>query len=858
MGGALLRDRADLGRPKWWDRSWRNHIIKIRTCSTEAGSRPSARGKFLFADGQKFYLKGVTYGAFKPDETGNEYHDVDKIQRDFEQMSANKINTVRIPHTVPPRSLLDVAQACGLRVMVGLSAEQYLGYMIDRKKKLSEIEAMVGERVRSISGHPALLCYALGNEIQASVVRWLGPRVIERYLKKIFYAIKAEDPEGIVTYVNYPTTEYLRLPFLDAVCFNVYLESQERLYSYLMRLQNIAGDRPLIMSEIGLDALRNGVQKQADSLASQIRTTFAAGCAGAIVFSWTDEWYRAGHFVEDWAFGLTDRHRQPKPALESVRRAFDEAPACALQQPPRFSVIVCTYNGAKTIAECLDGLARLEYSNYEVIVVNDGSTDATESLVRNHCVRLINTNQNIGLSAARNVGLAAAEGEFIAYIDDDAYPDENWLCYLANSFASTQHVAIGGPNIEPPDNFVAACVANAPGGPVHVLLTDELAEHLPGCNIAFRKSALQEIGGFDPRFTAAGDDVDVCWRLQDRGWTLGFSPASVVWHKARNSVGAYWRQQRGYGRAEALLDEKWPDKFNSAGHHTLKGRIYGKGFEHLLRVGTRVYHGVWGNAPFQSLYEQPIGTWSSLPTMPEWYLIIAFLALVASLGWSWHPFFAAFPLLLFAIALTGAQALRGAAKASFRTEVHGWSTQFGLRLLTALLHLIQPLARLVGRLEYGLTFWRRLGALGFTRPRTLEAAQWTEDWLPPEKRIQQIEASLAAQRAIVLRGDAFARWDLEVRGGMFGATRLAVAVEDHGEGAQYIRCRAMPRFRQGGWIAILASGVIFAAAALHGGKVSALVSGLVFVLLLGWAVEQAGAATAACARTMRELKMRKP
>src|SRR2546423_2706978 len=701
MGAALRQKKPYFERRLVESTTLEKSYIGIRSSSPKGVSRPSARGKFLFVDERKFYLKGVTYGAFKPDETGKEYHDLEKIGRDFEQMSANGINTVRIPHTVPPRSLLDAAQCCGLQVMVGLSAEQYVGYLIDQKKERPDIEALVREKVRSIASHPALLCYALGNEIPASIVRWLGPRAVERYLKKIFYAIKAEDPEGIVTYVNYPTTEYLRLPFLDAVCFNVYLESQERLYSYLMRLQNIAGDRPLIMSEIGLDALRNGEEKQADSLAWQIRAAFAAGCAGAIVFSWTDEWFRAGDFVQDWAFGLTDRNRQPKPALASVQKAFSETPFDVVKETPRFSVIVCTYNGAKTIAECLDELTRLEYANYEVIVVNDGSNDETESVVRNYDVRLINTPNNVGLSAARNIGLAAAEGEFIAYIDDDAYPDPNWLCYLASSFASTGHVGIGGPNVDPPNSdFVADCVANAPGGPVHVLLTDELAEHLPGCNIAFRKTALQQIGGFDPRFTSAGDDVDVCWRLQNRGWTLGFSPAAMVWHHPRASIRAYWRQQRGYGKAETLLESKWPEKYNSAGHHTLKGRIYGKGFEHILRVGTRIYHGVWGRAPFQSLYEQPTGTWLSLPTMPEWDLIIAFLALVSFLGFSWRPFFVTLPLFFFATALTVAQAWRGAARASFGTTAQGVFVQIGLRLLTALLHLIQPLARLVGRVEH--------------------------------------------------------------------------------------------------------------------------------------------------------------
>ena len=240
-----------------------------------------------------------------------------------------------------------------------------------------------------------------------------------------------------MSYVNYPTTEYLQLPFLDAVCFNVYLETPAILRSYLTRLQNIAGDRPLIMSEVGLDALRNGEEKQADVLSWQIRVSFEAGCAGTILFSWTDEWFRGDEFVEDWAFGIVDRERSPKPALAAVKNAFENIPFPPTRSTPHFSVIVCTYNGARTIRETLEGLQLLKYPNYEVVVVNDGSTDQTEEIVREFTdVKLIFTENN-GLSHARNVGREAAEGEFVAYLDDDAWPDPHWLDYLAEAFLKT-------------------------------------------------------------------------------------------------------------------------------------------------------------------------------------------------------------------------------------------------------------------------------------------------------------------------------------------------------------------------------------------------------------------------------------
>src|SRR5262249_57131764 len=135
---------------------------------------------------------------------------------------------------------------------------------------------------------------------------------------------------------------------------------------------------------------------------------------------------------------------------------------------------------------------------------------------------------------------------------------------------------VGGPNIAVPgDGAIADCVANAPGGPIHVLLSDDMAEHIPGCNMAFRREKLLAIGGFDPRFRVAGDDVDLCWRLQERGWTIGFSPAAVVWHHRRNSVRAYLRQQRDYRRAGALLRGKWPGQDNAPRDPPRRRRPYG-------------------------------------------------------------------------------------------------------------------------------------------------------------------------------------------------------------------------------------------------------------------------------------------
>ena len=812
--------------------------------------RPEVRGKFLFVGDHKYWVCGTTYGTFRPGPDGEQFPPPDVVDNDFAQMAANGINTVRT-YTPAPRWLLDAAQRNGLRVLVGLAWEQHVTFL-DDAALCARILERVGEGVRRCAGHPALLCFSIGNEIPSSIVRWHGRRAIEDFLRQLYRVVKREDAQALVTYVNYPTTEYLQLGFLDLQCFNVYLEQQEQLEAYLARLQNIAGDRPLLMAEIGLDSRRNGEQAQADSLSWQIGTAFASGCSGAFVYAWTDEWYRGGHDIDDWDFGLTTRERAAKPALETVRAAFAEVPFPADTAWPRVSVVCCSYNGAATIRDTLEGLAGLVYPDYEVIVVNDGSIDATPAIVGEYDVRLIST-ENRGLSNARNTGWQEASGEIVAYIDDDAYPDPHWLCYLAWRFLHTDYVGVGGPNIAPPgDGPIADCVANAPGGPVHVLLSDTEAEHIPGCNMAFRRDALAAIDGFDARYRAAGDDVDVCWRLQEAGGRLGFHSGAMDWHHRRNSVKTYWKQQLGYGKAEALLEDKWPQKYNAVGHFSWSGRLYGKGLTEALRFGvSRIYGGPWGSALFQSIYQPAAGLLSSLPLMPEWYLITAVLGGLTLLGLSWPPLLWVAPLFVIGLIAPVAQALLSAAKAEFPTPRPDRLQRFGLHALTALLHLMQPLARLIGRLRHGLTPWRERSDTQARWQPWFEESVWSEQWRAPEAWLGDVLGRLRKANVPVRSGVDFDPWDLQLNGGLLAGARAVMAIEEHGAGKQMVRFRVSPVVSRAVAILMIVINLLavgaFADSAWFAGMV--LVAGGVVLLaraLREYAVSAGGLAAAIC------------
>jgi GT2 family glycosyltransferase len=785
------------------------NVISNDSISPLSQKRARVKGKFLYQGNEKLYLKGVTYGTFSPREDSTQYPTDAVIEQDFSIMARNGINCVRT-YTIPPKFLLDTALVHDIKVMVGLAWEQHITFLDSTKRKKDIIES-VRKSALSCEKHPAILCYAIGNEIPAPIVRWHGKNKIERFLRSLYRTVKSVDPDALVTYVNYPTTEYLDLSFLDFDCFNVYLETPEKLGRYISRLHNISGDRPLVLAEIGLDSLRNGTGKQAEVLKWQIETVFGKGCAGMFVFAWTDEWWRGGSEIEDWDFGLVDRQRQAKPALHSVREAMQQVP-CNLSKWPSISVAVCSYNGSATISDTLDALQKLDYPNFEVVVINDGSVDNLEEIVKQYPVQLIST-ENSGLSSARNLAAQHATGEIIAFIDDDAYPDAHWLHYLAYAYSNSDHAGIGGPNIAPEeDSAVAHCVANAPGGPVHVLTTDEIAEHIPGCNMSFRRSVYLQVGGCDPVYRAAGDDVDLCWRIQEAGHTIGYHPSALVWHHRRSSLKAYWKQQKGYGKAESLLENKWPQKYNGFGHLSWAGRIYGNGWTMPLKTKrNKIFHGTWGNALFQSVYQSQEGFITHLPLMPEWYLVAAFLGVIGSLGILWPALYWIFIPFAVSVLIILAQAIYSTTKNANLPAEH---RKLRYHALIVGLHMVQPVARLYGRIKFGLTPWRRRGAgwswkyVTVMRSKTFK--HWSEKWHSGEDYLRLIEQNLISQQMIARKGGEFDRWDIQTGNRLFAFVRCLLTTEEHGAGKQYVKIRSTVYFASFSLILLL-SGAALAA-----------------------------------------------
>jgi O-antigen biosynthesis protein len=256
------------------------------------GGGPQVDGKFLRVDGDRFYVRGVTYGTFAETELGL-FPGLKQVEEDFAAMAAVGINTVRT-YTVPGQEILNLAEEAGLKVLMGVwwDDPRYLDPTDSGswQEMASEARDAVKDAVESYVGHPSVLAFVLGNEIPGAVVRWHGRRRIEDLLRSLYERGKDVASEALLSYANYPTTQYLDTSCFDFDCFNVFLENESAYRRYLAQLQVSTGDQPLLLTELGLDS-GGGEDRQADCLDWQMRGAMELGLAGTCVFSWTDDWW---------------------------------------------------------------------------------------------------------------------------------------------------------------------------------------------------------------------------------------------------------------------------------------------------------------------------------------------------------------------------------------------------------------------------------------------------------------------------------------------------------------------------------------------------------------------------------------
>lgn len=231
----------------------------------------------------------------------------------------------------------------------------------------------------------------------------------------------------------------------------------------------------------------------------------------------------------------------------------------------RFSVVIPTYNRKGALRQCVRALLVQDYDDYEIIVVDDGSTDGTGQMVATEfpTVRCF-SQANRGPAAARNVGIRMANGDIIAFTDDDCVAPPTWLSQLVDGYVRHPEVAGVGGYLDPPDRLLRAnSIAQYDYYVSHTLYEQGDREYLGGfeCpaggtnSMSYRRSVLDQVGGFDESFIYAGEDPELKLRVCQLGYQLLYVPSRLI-HLRDFSWHSFRKQQIARGRGVVHFERK--------------------------------------------------------------------------------------------------------------------------------------------------------------------------------------------------------------------------------------------------------------------------------------------------------------
>jgi glycosyltransferase involved in cell wall biosynthesis len=233
-----------------------------------------------------------------------------------------------------------------------------------------------------------------------------------------------------------------------------------------------------------------------------------------------------------------------------------------------FSIIIPTYNRPQPLTNCLQSLADLDYpdNRFEVIVVDDGSKISLKTVVKplqNQLNLTLIPQANAGPATARNTGAKQAQGKFLAFIDDDCTPANNWLQVLETYLIAHANDLIGG------------CIINALSENIYATASQALLDYIYASyqnktkfpqfftsnNIALSAENFWAIGGFDTNFPlAAAEDREFCDRLLSHNYKMRYAPEAIVYHAHHLTLKTFYRQHFNYGRGAFLFHKTYSQR----------------------------------------------------------------------------------------------------------------------------------------------------------------------------------------------------------------------------------------------------------------------------------------------------------
>ena len=226
------------------------------------------------------------------------------------------------------------------------------------------------------------------------------------------------------------------------------------------------------------------------------------------------------------------------------------------------SVIVAAYNAERTLARCIESILAQDFpkDEFEFIIVDNNSTDKTSEIIKHYPVKYLFEKKR-GPAAARNPGIAAARGKFIAFTDSDCIAKEDWLRQGIDGFKEEKTGIVSGRVLSSdPENMFERIIAERD----EYNIPEDYHRQPPYAimaNAFFRREVFAAIGTFDVS-QICGEDLDICWRMQEKtDFILVRRPEAIVYHKHRSSLKSYFRQYFYYGIYNRMLMKKHPKAF---------------------------------------------------------------------------------------------------------------------------------------------------------------------------------------------------------------------------------------------------------------------------------------------------------
>jgi GT2 family glycosyltransferase len=231
-----------------------------------------------------------------------------------------------------------------------------------------------------------------------------------------------------------------------------------------------------------------------------------------------------------------------------------------MEKIPLVSIIIVNYNGKTYLEECLSSLEKIDYKNYEIILVDNNSTDTSVEYVKNTypSITIIKLNRNYGFAEPNNIGAKNAKGDYLLFLNNDTTVNPNFISEMVNVLEQDPQIAICQSLLLKPNGEV-----DSSGDFVDTLgrayssknKENEVKKILSarGASMMVRKDSFWDLGGFDKRFFASFEDVDLGWRAWIWGYKIVLVPNSIVYHKGGQTVKQHLSEIRFHGVKNSLI-----------------------------------------------------------------------------------------------------------------------------------------------------------------------------------------------------------------------------------------------------------------------------------------------------------------